>query len=55
MLEAVKNDPSTYELCSDELLNDLDIVLAAIKRQPLICGQSTTKFHLKYGRIVTLQ
>jgi hypothetical protein len=82
MLEAVKNDPSTYEVCSDKLLNDLDIILAAIERQPLllylidkllylrtlilsfvplkiplemICGQSMTKFHLKYGRIVMLQ
>ena len=34
MLEAVRNDPSTYELCSDELLNDRDIILATIDRQP---------------------
>ena len=34
MLNAIKNNPSTYELCSEELSMDRDIILETIKSRP---------------------
>ncbi|KAG7338092.1 protein of unknown function DUF4116 containing protein [Nitzschia inconspicua] len=52
MLEAVKNDPKMYKIVADELLDDRDIVFAAIESSPTILHMVDREFQLNHPDIV---
>lgn len=54
MLEAVKNDPSMYEYCAEELFDDRDIVVAAVEGSPRILNLVDRAFQESNPDVVIL-
>jgi hypothetical protein len=54
MLEAVKNDPSMYEYCSEELFDDRDIIVAAVDGSPRILNLVDHQFQEANPGVVIL-
>lgn len=52
MLEAIKNDPSVFEFCAEELSIDLDIVLLTVKLCPSLLYLIPESFQLENPDVV---
>ena len=52
MLQAIENNPSAFEFCSEELTNDRDIVLATVKSCPNYLYMIPQNFQINHPDII---